>query len=129
MISLIEKLKPHWNPKPIEPPTVDPELARLNALQRAVESFRYTILSIEWWLSPNGKLREWLKLNSKVGSVLVIPAVIVVPLVTFILWQIANWMGWLVSIVGNLILFPVAALIAVVATLAVIALLRIVIKK
>jgi hypothetical protein len=84
---------------------------------------------LEWWLSANGKLREWLRLNSKIGSVLVIPAVIVVPLISFILWQIAKWTGWLVSIAGNLILFPMAALVAVIVILAVIAVLRLLLCK
>jgi hypothetical protein len=129
MISLIERLKAHWNPRPIEPPKVDPELTTLDGLQRVVESFRYTALTLEWWLSANGKLREWLRLNSKIGSVLVIPAVIVVPLISFILWQIAKWTGWLVSIAGNLILFPMAALVAVIVILAVIAVLRLLLCK
>lgn len=128
-MSLIERFKQHWNPQPIEPPQVDSELPKLNALQRATESFRYTILSIEWWLSPNGKLREWLRLNSKIGSVLVIPAVLVVPLVTLILWQIWAWTGWLVGIAGNLILFPLAVLAAVVITITVISLLRVIFGK
>jgi hypothetical protein len=129
MNRLIEKLRQHWNPKPIEEPTVDPDLSELNGLQRAAESLRYTILSIEWWLSPNGSLREWLKLNSKIGSFLLIPAVLVVPLVTFILWQVWKWTGWLNGIAGNLLLFPLAAFAAVLVTLAVIALLRAVLGK
>lgn len=106
--NLMTRLKQHWNPRPIEPPQVDPELPKLNGLQRATESICYTILSIEWWLSPNGKLREWLRLNSKVGSILVIPAVMVVPLITLTLWQVWAWTGWLVGIAGNFILFPLA---------------------
>ena len=129
MISIVQRLKAHWNPRPIEPPQVDPDLRSLNGLQRAAESFRYSVLSIEWWLSPNGKLREWLRLNSKVGSVLLVPAVLVVPLVTFILWQIVKWTGWLISIAGNLILFPAAALVAVIVIVAVIALLRLIVGK
>ncbi len=127
--NLITRLKQHWNPQPIERPQVDPELPKLNGLQRATESLRYTILSIEWWLSPNGKLREWLRLNSKVGSILVIPAVMVVPLITLTLWQVWAWTGWLVGIAGHLILFPLAVLAAVVVTITVIALLRLILGK
>ena len=127
MNSLIDRLKKHhWNPQPIDRPQVDPELPKLNGLQRATESIRYSILSLEWWLSPNGKLREWLKLNGKIGSVLVIPAVLVVPLVSFILWQMSKWAGWMV---GNLILVPLAALLAVLITLSVVTLLRFIIGK
>ena len=99
----------YWQPKPIDPPQPDPEMKNLSGIQRAVEVVRYTILSIEWWLSPNGKLREWLRLNGKVSSVLLIPAILVVPLVTFIVWQIEKWIGWLVSIASNLVLFPIIA--------------------
>lgn len=106
-------LRRHWCPKKIDAPTVDPALKDLDGAQRSAEVVRYSLLSWEFWLSPNGTLREWLKLNGKVGSVLLIPAVLVVPLVTFILWQIAKWMSWLVSISGNLIVFPLAALVAV----------------
>lgn len=127
--NLLQRLKQHWNPQPIEPPQVDPELPKLNSLQRTAESFRYTILSIEWWLSPNGRLRAWLKLNGQLGSILVIPAVLVVPLVTLILWQVWAWTGWLVGILGNLILFPLAVLAAVVITIAVISLLRLILGK
>jgi hypothetical protein len=126
MNSLIERLKQHWNPQPIQPPEVDPDLPKLTGLQRATESIRYSILSLEWWLSPNGKLREWLRLNGKIGSILLIPAVLVVPLVSLILWQIHKWAGWMV---GILILFPLAALLAVIITLSVVTLLRIIISK
>lgn len=122
--NLFSKIKAHWNPKPIQPPVVDPDLPKLTGLQRATESLRYSILSVEWWLCPNGKLREWLRINGKLGSVLLVPAVLVVPLITFILWQMSKWVGWLVSIAGNLILFPLAAFGAVVVTAGVAILIR-----
>ena len=123
---LVEK---HWDPSPIDPPTVDPELNDLDGLQRSAEVFRYSILSIEWWLSPNGTLREWCRLNGKIGSLLLIPAVLVVPLVTFVLWQIAIWMGFLVGIAGNLIVFPLAALLATAIIAGVVALMRAILGK
>lgn len=123
------RIRQHWNPQPVEPPQVDPELPKLNGLQRAAESLRYTILRFEWWVSSNGNLREWLRLNSKISSVLVIPAVLVVPLVTFLLWQAFKWTGWLVGIAGNLVLFPLAILAAVIVISAVIILLRLILGK
>jgi hypothetical protein len=122
-------LRRHWCPQKIEAPIVDPALKDLDGAQRSAEVVRYSILSLEWWLSPNGTLREWLKLNGKIGSVLLIPAVLVVPLVTFILWQIAHWMTWLVSICGNLILFPFAALVAAAVIYGVVAIIRVVLGK
>ena len=105
-------LHEYWKPKPINTPAVDPELKHLNGLQRAGEVMRYSVLSIEWWISPNGTLREWLRLNGKVSSILLIPAVLIVPLVTFVLWQVAKWIVLLVQIASNLIVLPLAALAA-----------------
>ncbi len=105
-------LSRYWKPKPIGTPEVDPELKDLNGLERAGEVLRYTVLSLEWWISPNGTLREWLRLNSKVSSILLIPAVLIVPLITFLLWQVAKCIVLLVQIASNLIVLPLAALAA-----------------
>jgi hypothetical protein len=126
---LKQLIQQHWHPKPIDPPAPDADVKDLTGPQRSAEVFRYSILSVEWWLSPNGKLREWLRLNGKISGVLLIPAVLVIPLVTFILWQAWTWTGWLVAIAGNLILFPLAALVALGVLLGVIALLRSIIGK
>jgi fatty acid desaturase len=104
----------HWQPKPVQPPRVDPELEKLTGPQRSAEVIRYSILSIEFWLSPLGRLREWVRLNGKLGAVLLIPALLVIPVVTFILWHIAQWMTMLLGIAGGLIVLPLAALLAAV---------------
>ena len=114
----------HWQPQKIEPPTVDAELEDLDAATRSCEVVRFSLLSLEWWLSPNGTLRELLKLNGKITSILVVPVVLVMPLVTLIIWQVAKWMGWLVSIAGHIILFPLVALAGIVVSLVIVAILR-----
>ena len=119
----------YWTPKPIRTPTVDPELRNLSGIERVAESLRYTVLSIEWWLSPNGTLREWLKINGKVSSILLIPAVLVIPLVTFIVWQLATWIVLLVQIASNLILLPLAALAAGILITGVVLIVRTVLGK
>ena len=119
----------HWKPTPITPPAVDPQLEEMNGLQRSAEVFRYSILSAEWWLSPNGTLREWFKLNGKVGSVLLIPAVLVIPLITFILWQVGTWIVILVGIAGHLIILPLALILAAGAVGAAVALFRSIFSK
>ena len=55
---------------------------------------------------------------------LVIPAVLVMPLVTLIIYQVAKWMGWLVGIAGHIILFPLVALAGIVVSLVVVAIIR-----
>jgi hypothetical protein len=119
----------HWNPEKIEPPKVDPDLEDLDAATRSAEVIRFSLLSLEWWLSPNGTLREWLKLNGKISSILLIPAVLVMPLITLIIWQVAIWMGWLVGIAGHLIMFPLVALAGIVVALVVVAILRFIFGK
>jgi hypothetical protein len=119
----------HWQPSKIEPPKVDPDLEDLDPATRSAEVIRYSLLSFEWWISKNGTLREWLKLNGKISSLLLIPAVLVMPLVTFILWQISLWLGWLVGIAGNLILFPLIGIVGIGIAFLVVAILRAVFRK
>ena len=119
----------HWKPQPIAVPTVDPELPKLDGLTRAGEALRFAVLSVELWISPRGTLREWCKVNGKISSILLIPAMLVVPLVSFILWHIAMWMGYLVGITGNLIVLPLAVLLAITVIAAVVTLLRAIFGK
>lgn len=114
------KLKQSWHAKQVEQPRVDPELENLNGLTRSVESIRYSILSIEFWISPNGQVREWLRQMTGVASWLAVPAVLVLPLVVLILWQIVKAVTMLVAIAGKMIVFPVLALVAALAILGVI---------
>ncbi len=92
--------------------------------QRSAEVMRYSILSLEFWLSPLGRLREWVRLNGKVSAVLLIPTLLILPLITWVLAQIANWLEMLISISGNLIVFPIVALVAIAAVTGSILLLR-----
>ena len=101
-----------WNPQPLDPPIVDSKLESLSALLRSAESLRYGILSTEFWLSPQGQIREWLRSHTRVAVLLAIPAFLVMPIVTFILWQFATWMALLVSIWGRLVVFPILLLLA-----------------
>jgi hypothetical protein len=109
---LFQKIKASWKPTPIDPPQVDSDLEKLDSLTRSAESLRYSMLTIEWWVSPNGRLREWLRHNIRLGCWLVIPSVLVVPAITFLLWQLVKWVTMLTSITGHLIVFPVLALVA-----------------
>ena len=122
-------IRQQWQPKAGKPPVVDPELTEMCSIERSAEVTRYSILSLEWWLSPKGTLREWLRLHSKLGCLLLIPAALILPVITFILWQIAGWMGALLSIASHLILFPLAALLALMIFLFVMAVIRTILGK
>lgn len=108
----------------LDPPSLDPDFKRMNGLQRAVESFRYGLLCWEAWVSPNGALREWLRQNIRVGAWLLVPAVLVMPVVGLILWQLTGWVTMLMSIAGKLIVLPVLILVAYVIIKIVVALFK-----
>lgn len=108
-----------WRPVPLEPPQVDPDLEHLSGLERITEVLRFQFLRVEAAVSPMGGLRAWLKLNLLVAAVLGIPALIVVPVVTYLLHGFATWSGYLSQIAENLLRVAVsvslAALVLVVA--------------
>ena len=109
-----------WQPKPLLPPQVDPDLPHLDGITRSAESIRYSILSIEFWISPNGQGREWLRHNARVASWLVMPALVVLPLVVFILWQLVKCVVMLVAIAGKVVILPLLLLLAGLAILVVV---------
>jgi hypothetical protein len=121
---LKQLVRKHWQPTPIDPPKPDTDLENLSGPQRSAEVIRYSILSLEFWLSPLGRIREWVRLNGKLCALLLIPALLILPLITFIISQIANWLIMLVDMMGNLIVFPVLLIIAVGAISGTILLLR-----
>jgi hypothetical protein len=94
-----------WKPKSIEPPEVDRALSKLPPIQRAAEVVRYSVLRIEHWLSPNGRLREWIRLNILAALLIGIPALIIVPILTYLLGQFVTWMMFLAAAAKNLVVF------------------------
>lgn len=88
----------HWRPAPISQPRVDPDLSNLDGSQRAAEVIRYSLLTLEFWLSPLGRLREWIRLNGKACAILTVPTLFIMPLVIVIINQVAHVMETLVDI-------------------------------
>lgn len=109
---LVQLMKKHWNPKPITPPTVDEKLPNMNGVQRSTESFRYITLKTEHWLSPNGRLREWMRHHMLLSAVLAVPAFLVLPIIGFILWQLVKCLGMLTFLAGHLLILTILALVA-----------------
>ena len=101
-----------WKPEPVEPPQVDADLSKMNGVQRAAEALRYVFLRWEHWAAPDGTVREWLRHNTRVGAWLLIPALFVMPVIGFILWQVSGWLAMLTSIAGRLIVLPILSLLA-----------------
>ena len=82
-------------PEPIAKPSVSRSFLNMGPLERAAEVLRYSALKTEHWLSPKGRLREWMRLNILAALLIGIPALIIVPILTFLLGQFATWMLFL----------------------------------
>lgn len=92
-----------WNPVPIEPPVVARDLPRLPWLHRVAEVFTYSIGRLEYWVSPSGVVREWFRLVFKVFLYLAIPAILLCPVISFILHQAVDWTAALLQIAINIL--------------------------
>jgi hypothetical protein len=102
-----------WQPEPLPIPAVDLYLPHLSAIERSAEVLRYTCSSLEYWLSPQGLLREWLRFNLRIACVLIVPALVVAPLVSLALRQFESWVDLISRTTSNLILFPLSALLVI----------------
>lgn len=91
-----------WYPKPISRPVIPADLEQLSWPERSAEVVRHALLSMEYWLSQGGWLREWIRLNLWTGAVLFVLALIVVPPVTAILGGIRDWTRLLSDTIGNI---------------------------
>jgi len=103
-----------WHPQKLQKPAVDPMFPNMDAIQRSAESIRYSVLSWEFWVSPNGQVREWVRHNTCLVIILSIPALLIIPMIGFALSQIARWTVALATIAGHMIIIPVLLLVALV---------------
>jgi hypothetical protein len=113
-----------WQPAPLARPTVIRELPRLPAIQRYSEVVRYSWARLEYWVSPGGRLREWARFNIGLALLIGLPAVCIVPIITFLLGQFTSWTNDLVQIAQNLLLFPLLLLGALAVATALVSCLR-----
>jgi hypothetical protein len=111
--ALANTLKAAWQPKPVPLPHVDPDLTEFPAIERSAEVFRYKLLQLEYALSPGGALRAWLKMNLLVCLILGIPALLVVPVITFLIGSFATWTVYLYQATLN-VLYTLLTLVAIV---------------
>jgi hypothetical protein len=103
----------HWQPRELAPPTVDPAFHEFGAVERSAEVFRHNLHCFEYWLSPKGWLREWIRFNLRIAAIIATPTLLVVPLITFALRQIDAWVKLILDSTSNLVLFPLSALMVV----------------
>lgn len=105
-----------WTPTPILKPQIDPCLDELTALQRIAEVCRHTCLRLEYAVSSGGTLRAWVRVNLMVLLTGIVPALLVVPLLTLLASEFTSLTGYLLQASRNL-LDAVVTLIEAVAAL------------
>ncbi len=106
-----------WTPTPIPMPQIDPQLDELTMLQRIAEVCRYLCLRLEYAVSSGGTLRAWVRVNLLVLLTGIVPALLVVPLLTLLASEFTSFTGYLLLASRNL-LDAVVTLIEAVAAMA-----------
>ena len=115
--TLLARLLAAWTPTPIPMPQIDPHLDELTALQRIAEVCRYGCLRLEYAVSSGGTLRAWVRVNLLVLLTGIVPALLVVPLLTLLASEFTSFTGYLLLASRNL-LDAVVTLIEAVAAMA-----------
>ena len=96
-----------WKPTPLKQPKIQKDFAKQSVVHRLSAVFRYSVLSLEYWISPGGKLREWFRFNAVTALFIGLPAMLIIPIITFLLTQFA---AWTITIAKTLLLIPAAVL-------------------
>lgn len=115
--TLLARFLAAWTPTPIPKPQIDPRLDELPSLQRIAEVCRYLCLRLEYAVSSGGTLRAWVRVNLMVLLTGIVPALLVVPLLTLLASEFTSLTGYLLHASRNL-LDAVVTLIEAVAALA-----------
>ena len=102
--------------QPLQPPAIDPHLEELNAVVRSTECLRHLVLSLEFWISPKGRLRWWLRINICLAAWIFIPAIFVMPIVSVILREVDASLSVVLSIALKIVLLTALVSVVVLAT-------------
>src|ERR1700688_4733487 len=75
---------------PLDSPRIDPQLTKLTPLERAAEVLRYSVLRAEYWLSPNGAMRQRVRFALRIWIYVMIAALIA-PGITTVIQHVTGW--------------------------------------
>ena len=101
---LVARLPAAMQPLPLKPPQTCADSTTLSAIERSAEVLRYSACRLEYWLSPGGRLRAWLRLNLLLAELLAIPSIILAPVITLFLATLASWTEYaLIAAVNTLL--------------------------
>ncbi|MDB4353734.1 hypothetical protein N9Z02_00355 [Akkermansiaceae bacterium] len=96
-------------PHPVERPIVGEDFFRLPAWKRSIASITYCVRRLEYWIAPQGWVREWLRLNVLAVVLLGTSVLLLGPIVTALLLSLFDWTNLSVSI-----LIKVMSMVAIV---------------
>jgi len=99
--SVLRALRASWDPQPIEPPQVDPELPNLPAVERISETIKYNVLCVEYSLSSGGGLRAWVKLNLMMFLFLLVPSSFSLALLALIVYCLTGISAYFLIFANN----------------------------
>lgn len=68
----------------LPPPTIPKHLDHQPFLERAAEVLKYTVLCMEFTISPTGKLRRWIKFILTLFAWCIIPIILLVPGIVYL---------------------------------------------
>lgn len=71
-------------------------------------------MSIEHWMSPDGKARAWIRTNTRLAVFMAAPTLLVFPVVTRALWQLESLASSLTTIASKLIVLLILVLLALI---------------
>jgi len=102
-----------WQPEPLSEPVVDHDLPNLSAIERSAEVVSFTCRRFEYWISPQGVLREWFKFNLRLAIGFAVPALLVAPLITLALQEFGVWVDLITRTTSNMVLVPLSAMLVI----------------
>ena len=89
----------------LTPPRVDPKLINLTPLERAAEVLRYSVLQAEYWLSPDGAMRQRLRFALRLWIYVMIAALIA-PTISTVVQHVTGWTAMSAEAVKNIAEIP-----------------------
>ncbi|SRR6266496_5108759 len=92
-------------PTQLTPPRIDRQLTSLTPLERAAEVIRYSVLRTEYWLSPDGAMRQRIRFALRLWIYVMIAALIA-PGITSLLQHVTGWTAMSAEIVQNIAEIP-----------------------
>lgn len=93
-------------PMPLSRPRASEEVTSPDPLRRSAAVFTHTVLRTEYWLSPNGLLREWLRRWLLLAVLTCVPVFLFSPLIALLLEHLTVWSASLLTLCTNLAAIP-----------------------